>query len=470
MKDKKGYNVFCDYIKDKKISLIGLGISNLPLVQFLYKSGASSVIIRDLKKLPDDPAVLKAVADGAKVILGNDYLENLNEDIVIRSPGIRPDLPIFTEAMEKGTVVSCETELFLQFVPCKSFAVTGSDGKTTTTTLIAKILECSGYKVHLGGNIGKAMLPQLEEISSENDVSVTELSSFQLMNSNYSPDVAVITNLSENHLDWHRDMEEYLCAKKNILNHQSVCGVAVLNYDNEHTKKCSTKGKTVYFSRKNDFSLSDAKLENGVFLSNETICFQTPEKTVEVLSVNDILLPGQHNVENYMAAIGATFPFVTKEAICSVAKNFGGVEHRIELVRTLDRVKYYNSSIDSSPTRSIAALRSFSQKLIMIAGGYDKNLDYSALGDEICRRVKVLILCGATSEKIRRATVSSSLFDENQIQIIDAASFSDAVLQSKGVASEGDVVILSPASASFDLFKNFEERGKYFKKLVMELS
>lgn len=468
MSQERGYSAFCNYINQKSISLIGLGVSNLPLIQFLYDSGAKSVVVRDLKKKDDAPEVVSAINDGAKVYLGEGYLEDLNEDVIIRSPGIRPDHPSFVSAKNQGAEITCETELFLRFVPCTSIGITGSDGKTTTTTLVSKILEAEGYRVHLGGNIGKSMLPQLADISENGHVSVSELSSFQLMDCKYSPNICIITNLAENHLDWHKDMSEYLDAKKNILRHEDN-RLAILNFDNEHTKKCSPNGDKVYFTYHNESLCSIPEQQTVVYFDGEWIRVRKDGNVTPVIKAEDILLPGKHNIENYMAAIGATFHLAAPKAVEQVAKNFGGVEHRIELVRVLNDVKFYNSSIDSSPSRSTAALRSFSQKIIMIAGGYDKNLDYHALGDEICEHTKILILCGATADKIENATRNSGLYRENQPKIYRCSNLDECVSLSRELSEGGDIVILSPASASFDQFKNFEERGKYFKNLVRNL-
>lgn len=463
---EKGYKALCDFVRGKSVSLIGAGVSNVPLVAYLYECGAKKVTVRDLKKKTEDPEIQTVIKAGGIAILGEEYQNGLDEDIIIRSPGIRPDIPPFLKAEENGSYLTCETELFLRFVPCKTVAITGSDGKTTTTTLTAKILEKSGYRVFLGGNIGRSMLPQLKEIDHPQSISVTELSSFQLMNCRYSPDIAIITNLSENHLDWHRGMSEYLEAKQNILLHQNHNSRSVLNLDNIYTANCKTKGECCYFtySPKKAESVGEA-----VYTDGKHIYYRKNDVVEQILSLSDILLPGKHNVENYMAVISAVKHLVKTEDILSVAKTFGGVEHRIELCRELDGVKYYNSSIDSSPARSTAALRAFSQKVIMIAGGYDKNLDYSSLGDEICSRVKVLILCGATSLKIKNAVLSSKAFNSAELKIVDCNAFDQVAETAREYAKPGDVVILSPASASFDLFKNFEERGKLFKKLVAEL-
>lgn len=463
MNSTKGYRAFCAFAEGKSFSLIGLGVSNVPLVSFLLESGAAKVTVRDLKKSNDDQAVIQALRDGAEVILGSEYLSRLDEDVILRSPGIRPDIEPFIQARTHGSEITCETELFLRFAPCKTYAITGSDGKTTTTTLIAKILEASGKTVYLGGNIGRAMLPALKEMEGKDWVSVSELSSFQLMDSAYSPNVAVITNLSENHLDWHKDMEEYLDAKKCILKWQEKDSVAVLNFDNSFTKACKSQGAIRYFS-------SVQKADSPcVYIKDGAIVYYDGQNEKEFLKTSQILLPGKHNVENYMAAIAATMDDAEITAIQEVAETFGGVEHRIEFIRELNGVKYYNSSIDSSPARSTAALKAFDKKLIMIAGGYDKNLDYTLLGSVICEKVRVLILCGATSEKIKKAVMQCDAYRPGAPEIICADSFDVTAQLGQNAARSGECVILSPASASFDMFKNFEERGRLFKKLVNDL-
>lgn len=466
----KGYDALCQYISSKTIALIGAGVSNIPLVSFLYGCGAKKITVRDLKKKTEDPEIKTVLENGGFPVLGDGYLEGLSEDIIIRSPGIRPDIAPFLAAVKNGSELTCEIELFLRFAPVKTIGITGSDGKTTTTTLISKLLSEEGYPVILGGNIGKSMLPQIKEIQNENTVCVMELSSFQLMNCKYSTDISVITNLSENHLDWHLNMDEYLEAKKNIFSHQPKDGVTILNFDNTFTKECAVLGEKRFFSRQNSPEVIERDFDGKyVYCDENFIYVKNNNNTEKVLNVNDILIPGKHNVENYMTALAATLGMVSKESIETVAKTFGGVEHRIELCRVLDGVRYYNSSIDSSPSRSTAALRSFNQKLIMIAGGYDKNLDYTGLGDEICQRVKKLILCGATAVKIKEAVLASPYYQKNSLEIFECKAFDDTVPLARSIAEENDVVILSPASASFDLFKNFEERGKRFKKIVSEL-
>lgn len=445
---------YYDYIKNKNVCFLGLGRSNMPLIRLLAKKGVR-VTVRDKKEraaLSDYTAELAAL--GAALISGEGYLNGAEEhDVFYKTPAIRPDMPALNAARERGAVITSEMELFFALCPCRIFAVTGSDGKTTTTTLIYEMLKKQGFTCHLGGNIGRPLIGDIEKIKAE-DVAVVELSSFQLMGMKASPDVAVITNLSENHLDWHVDFNEYIDAKKSIFKNQAKDGRLVLNADNEYT--AAMRGEAA--GRSVMFSLSEG--EDGVYLKNGKI-YSGGEV---VMDKSDIILPGMHNVANYMAAVAATEGFVSHESMRAVARTFGGVEHRIEFVREKDGVSFYNDSIGSSPARTTATLNAFSDKVILIAGGYDKSLSYDALGKLISEKVKYLVLIGATSDKIERASREAGF-----TEIYRAESFSDAVKNAALHAAAGDKVVLSPASASFDLFRDFDERGKTFKKLVNEL-
>ena len=342
--------------------------------------------------------------------------------------------------------------------------VTGSDGKTTTTTIISEILKQDGKTVHLGGNIGTPLLPQIENIG-ENDIAVVELSSFQLISMRRSPDVAVVTNVSPNHLDVHKDMTEYIEAKKNIILHQNAFSRAVLNMDNEITKQFgdSVRGQTLFFSSK-------SKCDSGAYLCDNTIYFSKNGVSEPILNIDGIRIPGKHNVENYMAAICAVFEDVSVDSIKKVAKNFSGVEHRTEFVREVDHVKYYNDSIASSPTRTICGTLSlFPQKIILISGGYDKKIPFDTLGSVIADKVKILILLGQTANKIRDAVINSSKFSPESIKIVFAKDMQEAVNIARENAVSGDIVSLSPACASFDLYENFMERGWHFKELINKL-
>ena len=442
-------------LKDKKIAVLGLGVSNRPLVRLLLEFGCDVIGCDKTPREKLDDEVLALEKAGCKLHVGETYLDGVEADIVFRTPGMHPSNPAIEALRARGAEVTSEMEVFFEVCPCTLLAVTGSDGKTTTTTLVSEMLKAAGKTVWLGGNIGTPLLPLVREMK-ETDYAVVELSSFQLMDMKRSPARAVITNLAPNHLDIHKDMAEYIEAKTNIFRYQDERGLLILNADNAITSGFRGNGTTRFFSRQKE---ADVCVTDGV------IC----RHGERVLPVGDILIPGVHNVENYMAAIAMVEGLVDDETIRHVAKTFGGVEHRIELVRVKDGVKFYNDSIASSPSRTIAGLRSFPEKVILIAGGYDKHIPYDVLGPEICEHVKKLFLGGATGEKIRQAVISCPEYDSQKLEIMDCGSFEPAVRAAAAAAKAGDVVLMSPASAAFDQFKNFMVRGEYYKKLVKEL-
>lgn len=442
--------------------MLGVGVSNRPLVRLLLRYGIDVTCCDKAIREKLDQEVLELEQSGAKLHLGEDYLEGLSGDVVFRTPGLHPDTAQIKSLKEQGAVITSEMEAFFEVCPAPIIAVTGSDGKTTTSTLISELLKKQGFRVWLGGNIGTPLLDKADEIAPTDRV-VLELSSFQLMYFPYSPHVAVITNLAPNHLDIHRDMQEYIEAKENIYLHQGAGDCLILNMDNEitHSFVPKAKGSVLEFSRKGE-------PERGVFFRDGAI-WRKDENVVKILDQSDILLPGLHNVENYMAAILAVGDAVTDDTIRDVARTFGGVEHRIELVRIKDGVRYYNDSIASSPSRTTAGLRSFTQKVILIAGGYDKHIPFEPLGPEIVDHVKILILSGATAPKIEAAVLHAPNYTPGSPEILHEEDFYEAIRLASRVAKEGDVVILSPAGPAFDKFKNFMVRGKEFKKTVMEL-
>ena len=451
---------YFEMIRGKTVAFCGIGRSHLPLMELYLKKGAvvSARDKRSFEELFDDGPRLEQL--GVKLILGEDYMKDLNEEIIFRTPGMKYYEPALVEARQRGSAVTSEMETFFELCPCKIYAVTGSDGKTTTTTILSEFLKAAGKTVHLGGNIGKPLLPEIESIK-ETDCAVAELSSFQLISMRKSPDVAVVTNLSPNHLDMHKDMQEYIDAKKNIFLHQGAISRTVLNADNEITAAFAdeTRGDTWLFSRRE-------KPVRGCFCDGSSIYVQGEK----VLALDEIKLPGWHNVENYMAAIAACWGDVPPEAICKVAKEFGGVEHRAEFVRELDGVKYYNDSIASSPTRTISGTLSlYDRKIILICGGYDKHIPYDPLGPVICEKVKTLIVMGTTGPKIEEAVRNAKEYKENAPVILHAADMQEAVNAARKAAESGDIVSLSPASAAFDLYKNFEVRGRHFKELVHQM-
>lgn len=446
---------FKQNIKGKTVTVIGIGISNLPLIQYLVSLGADVTACdkRTKEDLGENYTVLEPL--GVKFNLGESYLEHIDGEIIFKTPGMRYDVPALVAARKRGAVVTSEMEVFFDVCPSHMIAITGSDGKTTTTTLTNKMMTKAGYKTWLGGNIGNPLLTQTENMKPEDWV-ILELSSFQLHTMRKSPEIAVITNISPNHLDMHKDYQEYIDAKKNIMLYQKFSDTLVVNADNEVTAQIGKEAKGTL----KRFSRTDKTAD--YYLENDFIC----HRGEPVLNIHEITVPGMHNVENYMAAMAAVEGLVSDDKIREVAREFEGVEHRIEFVREINGAKYYNSSIDSSPNRTINTLRVFEGKpVILISGGKDKGIPYDAIGEPIVNGVKTLILIGATTDKIKDAVKATG----KNIEIIEKNSYEEVVKCAHEKAQSGDIVLLSPASTSFDMFRNFEERGNLFKKLVREL-
>lgn len=455
-------NEYINSIKDKRICVIGIGVSNKPLLEKLLEAGCDVTACdkRSAEQLAEDYSELLSI--GAKFSLGDTYLENLNYDIIFRTPGLMPFDEHLTKAAANGAVVTSEMEAFFKLCPCRIIAVTGSDGKTTTTTIISELLKAQGCTVHLGGNIGHPLLCEVDSMKP-NDFAVLELSSFQLHSMVCKPNVAVITNISPNHLDKHKDYQDYIDAKSSIFTRQDSSDRLVLNSENEYSPYYAgmAKSQISYFSR--------AKSpENGVYCEDGIVYRVHNGARAQLMCADDIKLPGTHNLENYMAAFAATDGLVSDETCIKVAKEFSGVEHRLEQARIKDGVTYINDSIGTSPSRTAAGLHALKTKPILIAGGYDKHIPFDALGDEICLHTKALFLTGATSEKIEQAVKASKYYTED-FKMVTIDDFKQAVLAAADYAQEGDIVLLSPACAAFDKFKNFMERGKYFKQIIMEL-
>ena len=436
-------------IKTRSIGFIGVGVSHRELIR-QYAAAGARLTVRDrrsLEELGDFGRELTQM--GVRLMLGADYLRDITEEVLFRTPGMKFYTPELTEARRRGVAVTSELELFLALCPCPVYGITGSDGKTTSTTLIAELLRRSGRTVHLGGNIGAPLLPRVNEMK-EDDLAVVELSSFQLMGMKHSPHVAAITNLTPNHLDYHKDFDEYVQAKTAIYRSQQDGDRLILNLDDEVTRSLHASGNLFCTSKTQE-------LANGVFLKDGILYIAENGARRKLMPATDIRIPGAHNVYNMMMAAAIVQGYASDDDIRAVATTFGGVEHRIEFVRELDGVKYYNDSIASSPTRTIAGLQSFQQKVILIAGGYDKHIPYD---------VKSLILTGATAPKIRDCVLA---VEGGHPPIIEVENLETAVREAHAQAQAGDVVIMSPASASFDRFKNFMERGKLFKTLVNNL-
>ena len=450
-------------LRHKTVAVIGIGVSNTPLLRRLLAEGIAVTACDRSSREKLGPLADELEAAGATLHLGEGYLDGLTQDVIFRTPGLRPDVPQLLAAQRQGSTLTSEMEVFFQVCPCHMIAVTGSDGKTTTTTIIAELLKAAGRTVHVGGNIGQPLLCQADDMGPE-DWAVLELSSFQLMTMDRSPHIAVVTNLAPNHLDVHKDMAEYVAAKENIFRYQRPGDIAVFNQDNDITRQQAGRavGTVRLFSRQSE-------PEEGVFLRGEDILCRHNGQERRIMTTADIRLPGVHNVENYMAAIAAVEGLVPDGIIRDFARTFNGVEHRIELVRTYHGVRYYNDSIASSPSRTIAGLRSFDQKIILIAGGYDKKIPYEPLAPEVLAHVKTLVLMGATGPRIEKAVRECDGFAGSGLTILHADTMQHAVELARGAAQPGDVVSLSPASASFDMYPNFEVRGRDYKKIVNAL-
>ena len=451
-------------IKNARCAVLGLGVSNIPLVELLIKCGNEVTVHdkNDFERL--DPRARDFCEQGVRFVTGEHYLDNINADIIFRSPGIRPDYEGIKKAVNNGAELTSEMELFLELTPATVLGITGSDGKTTTTTISYKLLEKefenTDSNIYVGGNIGTPLLSKVGEMT-EDDICVLELSSFQLFTMKKSPSRAVITNLSPNHLDWHRDMNEYVDAKTNIYKYGAA--QLTINGNNELCKTLLVNDdiKVSLFSA--DYSCDDIdSFKSVAFVNNGHICYYDGKDTSQILKLDSILIPGRHNIENYMAAISLTWGLVSKPTIEHISKTFGGVEHRLEFVREIDGVKYYNSSIDSSPSRTAAALSALSQKPIVICGGYDKNIPFEPLAIALNEKARAVVLTGATANKINEVLMERN----TQLELYIENDFKDAIVQAKKIAKEGDIVLLSPACASFDAFKNFMERGNTFKEIV----
>ncbi len=457
---------FFDDMQQKKVAFIGTGVSHTELISLFREKGIGVTVLdkRSADQFQETYDML--AAKGVEFRLGEDYLGSLTDfDVVFRTPGMYFNNPALARAREAGVVITSEMEAFFALCPCKIYAVTGSDGKSTSTTLIAEILAASGKTVHKGGNIGRALLPIIEQIS-EDDAAVVELSSFQLISMRKSPDTALITNITPNHLDVHGTMEEYTECKTHLIAHQDGFTRTVLNLDNEGTRALApmVRGRLNWFTR-------HEIPERGAFLREDgMLCYTEKGVVTPVVHKDDIRIPGMHNVENFLGVIAALWGEVEIADFVKVAKEFGGVEHRIEFVREVNGVRWYNDSIATSPTRVLAGLRSFDQKIIVLAGGYDKKIPFEPMAETVCERVKILILMGVTAPKIEAAVTAAGNYDPEVLKILHASSMEEAVAIAQREAENGDIVTLSPACASFDLYPNFEARGQHYKRLVKELN
>ena len=450
-------------LKGKRIGVIGFGVSNQPLVRVLLRNGCDVTVCDRRDRAQLGATGDEAAAQGAKFILGADYLEHLDFDVIFRTPGVLPIVPQLRAAAQSGAILTSEMEAFCNLCPCRIIAITGSDGKTTTSTITAELLRAQGYTVHLGGNIGTPLFDRIPEIRPE-DFAVLELSSFQLHSMHCAPDVAIITNISPNHLDVHPDFEDYVSAKCSIYRGQRPDGCLVLNAKDAHTPRFAAEapGRVRYFS-------SIGPVENGVYCTDGVIYRAHDGKAEKILDAAEIRIPGAHNVENYMAAFAATDGLVGNAACVQVAHTFSGVPHRMERIRELNGITFINDSIASSPTRTIAGLHALPKPPVIILGGHDKHIPFDTLGDEVCLHAKAAVVVGETAQRIAAAIRASKCYDPGKLPLVEAPDFRAAVETAYGLAQPGDIVTLSPSCSSFDFFKNFEERGNTFRAIVESL-
>ena len=456
---------FENFIKSKNVAIIGLGVSNIPLIDYMSEKNAKVTIFDNREESEIENDIISKIKNyGFVFVGGEDNLSKLNGfDIIFRSPSCLPTKEELVKEEERGAIITTEIEMLMKLAPCKIIGVTGTEGKTTTSSIIYQIIKQSGKTCYLGGNIGNPIFTKLKDITEE-DIIVLEMSSFQLMGMEVSPNISLVTNIYPDHLNVHKDMEEYIDSKKNILKFQNSEDIIVLNYDNEITRSFSNdaKGKTIFFSSKHI-------LTDGYIYNTETgdIEYYENGKSTILMNKKDIKLRGIHNYENICAALAVTSSIVNFETQKIAIESFIGVEHRLEFVREIDGVKYYNDSIGTSPASTIAGLNAFDENIILLAGGSDKGLDYKEIGEKIAEKVGTLILCGPTSEKIEEATKKA--LNGKNIEIFKVENMEEAVQQAKKSAKRGDIVLLSPASASFDLYKNFAERGNIFKEIVNKI-
>ena len=455
---------FEKYIVGKKVAIIGLGVSNLPLIDYFYDKKAKVTIFEGREKEKISAEILSKINNyKMELYTGKEYLSTLSGfDLILRSPSCLPTVPELEKEAERGAVVTTEIELLMKMCPCQVIGITGSDGKTTTTTLIYEVLKNAGYNTYVGGNIGTPLFTKLNEIKPDDKV-VLELSSFQLMEMDISPDIAVITNISPNHLNVHKDYQEYIDAKKNIFKFQNENGIVVLNYDNEITRKCGeeAKGKAIYFS-------SNYKLEEGYIVDGDTIKLCQDGLRKHIVNTKDLVIKGAHNYENICCVLAATATLVDQSDAIETIKEFKGVEHRIEFVKEINGAKWYNDSASTTPSRLINALNAFDDEIVLIAGGADKNLDYTPVAKPILEKVKTLILMGQTANKIFDSVKQEEEKQNKEISIYMAKDLKEAIELAKKYAKK--IVLFSPASTSFDMFKDMYDRGNKFKEMVNNIT
>ena len=453
---------FNEFLKNKKIAVIGVGVSNIPLIKELVQHDFD-VTVFDKKDMNDmkDEAFELIQKYHIKTSLGDDYLKNLSGfDVIFRSPSFLPTNSYLKTEMERGAMVTTEIEQVIRLAPCRIIGVTGSKGKTTTTTIIHALLKGLGYSCYLGGNIGTPLYNKLDEMKKD-DLVVLELSSFQLMNMEVSPNVAVVTNISPDHLDIHGSYDEYIQAKKAIFLNQSKEDVLVLNQDDVIVREFVNEavGDVRFFG---SGYIMDSYVLDGDYISYNG---------EHVIDTRKLLLRGKHNYLNVCAALNAIRDYihVSNEELEKIVSGVNPVHHRLEFVREINGVKWYNDSASTTPDKSLAGISAFHEKIVLIAGGYDKNISYEPLARPIAHSVSKLILFGDTKNKIYDEMMKLPKELSRRVKIYVMDTLEEVVDIAYQVSEKGEVVLFSPASASFDMFDNAYQRGDRFIELVNKL-
>jgi len=449
----------------QRVTIFGLGREGLALARFLILQGAE-VTVTDIKK---EELLKSEMADLAglpiKYHLGGHPEDVLSADVFFVSPGVPQGIPIPMEARRRGIALSSETRLFFSLCPAPIIGITGSSGKTTTTSLVGEIMEADGRRTFVGGNIGSPLIDLVDRIGPQ-DAVVMELSSFQLEVLDHSPHIAAVLNLSPNHLDRHESMDDYVSAKSNIVRFQTEQDYAILNADQGLTSGLSEicEGQTVLFSRQ-------GRVDLGAFLDGEHVTLRWEGEDERICTVSEIRLLGLHNVENVLAACAISAAAGAQTgAVRRAVTSFQGVEHRLELVKEIDGVRYYDDSIATSPQRTMAALNSFPDPVILLAGGREKHLPLESLAEAILQKAKALVLFGEAASLLEQAVADKrSQHADARLRVNRASDLAQAVRTAARIAEPGDVVLLSPACTSFDMYRDFAERGEHFKSLVRGL-
>lgn len=450
-------------LKDKRVLVLGLGISGISIVETLYELGAK-IIISDSKNEKQLENILDKINHiPMEYHFNGDDFSYSDIDLIIKSPGVPPTSYFVEKGVKHKIEIITDLELAYRYFFRKNLiAITGSNGKTTTTVLVGKIFENASYNTHVVGNIGTAILERIRK-SNEDDVFIIETSSFQLEHTkDFRPKVSLITNISEDHIDWHGSYKNYIESKFKVFSNQRKEDYVILNYDDQVLRQLENNitPRIIWFS-------SREKLEDGIYCDGSEIVVNCKDFEKFTISLNKIKVKGGHNIENIHGSIAIALVFkIDSKTIINTVENFKGLEHRLEFVRSVGNISFYNDSKATNTQSSIMAIEAIEAPIILIAGGFNKNSNYKELVKSFNNKIKKLILIGETKETIRYEAISNN-FDDKNIYLVNTMEEAVKLAYDKG--QEGDNVLLSPASASWDQYKNFEERGNDFKKFVYSL-